>query len=411
MVAELRISVRFLQPYSHGRGDDGLPEWPPSPLRLFQALVASGVGRQVDPSLRSRAIDALHWLEIRAAPEVVAPAAEPGAAPLRLFVPDNVGDKVAKSWSGGGEANLADYRTEKDVRVMRLAGEVVHFVYRDIEGLDLHFEALVAAARSLTHLGWGVDQVVGDAARDGCNMEGERWLPGRRGGTVLRVPVPGTFSALENKHAQFLGRLEGGTFHPVSPLAAFATAAYARATDIEPRPCAAFRLRDPRSGGQLWLEPTRRARDVAAWTRHAAAIACEAWPFGPVNSLVLGHEEQQGASGRPRARFSFLPLPTINPRLDRSEGIARVLIAAPPGKEKEVAWAQSHLAGRELVWKGKVVAYLEPLLASDWVLRQYVATSDRWSTVTPVVLPGHDDRSLGKGERLLRKASPRGFRA
>ena len=34
----LCITVRFLQPYSHGRGDGGEPEWPPSPLRLFQAL-------------------------------------------------------------------------------------------------------------------------------------------------------------------------------------------------------------------------------------------------------------------------------------------------------------------------------------------------------------------------------------
>ncbi|MBK7400904.1 MAG: type I-U CRISPR-associated protein Cas5/Cas6 [Myxococcales bacterium] len=39
--SSLRITFRFLQLESHGRGEDGRPEWPPSPLRMFQALVAA----------------------------------------------------------------------------------------------------------------------------------------------------------------------------------------------------------------------------------------------------------------------------------------------------------------------------------------------------------------------------------
>ena len=34
------ISVTFLDPVFHGRADGEEPEWPPSPLRLFQALLA-----------------------------------------------------------------------------------------------------------------------------------------------------------------------------------------------------------------------------------------------------------------------------------------------------------------------------------------------------------------------------------
>ena len=41
----LCITIRFLQPYAHGRGEEGEPEWPPSPLRVLQALVAAGAGR------------------------------------------------------------------------------------------------------------------------------------------------------------------------------------------------------------------------------------------------------------------------------------------------------------------------------------------------------------------------------
>jgi CRISPR-associated protein Csb2 len=58
----------------------------------------------------------------------------------------------------------------------------------------------------------------------------------------------------------------------------------------------------------------------------------------------------------------------------------------------------------DLEWKGHRVACLEPLQEHDWVLSRYVACSDTWSTVTPVVLPGHDDRDGRKAEKLLRRA-------
>lgn len=403
MPTELRLTVRFLQPYSHGRGEDGLPEWPPSPLRLFQALVASSVGRQVEPEQRAQTVAALRWLERQAPPEIVAPHAESVGEPYRLFVPDNIGDKAAKAWSAGRAANLADYRTEKDVRPVRLAGDAVHYIFQGVDGLGAHLAALRAAARSITHLGWGIDMVVGDASDLTGIVEGERWIPGRHGGPTLRHPVAGTFDALEHRHEQFLQRLDRGTFRPVPPLRVFASEPYARATDVAPRPFAAFRILEPTTGDRLSLDPPRRSRDVAAWTRHAVAEVCDGWPFGSAQMLVHGHADDGGRSD-PQARFSFLPLPTINPRLDRVEGIARVMIAAPSGYNEELAWVRAHLAGHELVWDGVPVALLDPLPPSDWVLRRYIAASATWSTVTPVVLPGHDDRSARKAELLLRKA-------
>jgi len=41
MSSHFCISVTFLDPAFHGRADGGEPEWPPSPLRLFQSLVAA----------------------------------------------------------------------------------------------------------------------------------------------------------------------------------------------------------------------------------------------------------------------------------------------------------------------------------------------------------------------------------
>src|SRR5207244_2784844 len=58
---------------------------------------------------------------------------------------------------------------------------------------NTHRETLKAAARSITHLGWGVDQAVGDAdllADDPpADPAAERWLRSGGGGTTpLRVP-------------------------------------------------------------------------------------------------------------------------------------------------------------------------------------------------------------------------------
>jgi CRISPR-associated protein Csb2 len=220
----------------------------------------------------------------------------------------------------------------------------------------------------------------------------------------LRCPAPGTFADLERKHRQFLGRLETGTFRPVAPLARFDLVPFARATEGAPPPYVAFRLLEPTTGDHLWLDPPRRTRDVAAWVRHATADVSEGWPFGSTSLLVHGHRETSGSNEGDSARLFFLPLPTINPRLGRVEGITRVMVVGRPGLEEQLAWIGSRLAGYQVEWQGEPVAMLEPLATGDWVLGRYLGSGLTWSSVTPVVLPGHDDRSGSKAERLLRKA-------
>ena len=61
MIRYLLFSVRFLDDRYHGLTDNGeSPEWPPSPFRLYQALVAGNArGLTLSNPLR----DALRWLE------------------------------------------------------------------------------------------------------------------------------------------------------------------------------------------------------------------------------------------------------------------------------------------------------------------------------------------------------------
>ncbi len=154
------LSFRFLSPWFHGRGDGAAPEWPPSPLRAFQAVVAAAARAGTLESTRG----ALTWLEQRAAPLIIAPEAVESAVGYRLSVPHNAMDIVGKQWSRGDEGNAAEHRTMKNLRPHRLPEDsVVHYAWQFYgDGSPAH--ALIPAARGVVALGWGVDLVVGDGA-------------------------------------------------------------------------------------------------------------------------------------------------------------------------------------------------------------------------------------------------------
>src|SRR5262245_7720988 len=95
------ISIRFLQRLCCARGDGDEPEWPPSPLRMFQALTAAAAGRWNERIRLEHSVPAMRWLESQSAPIVFAPSGTPAGRKYRLYVPDNVGDLVAAAWSRG----------------------------------------------------------------------------------------------------------------------------------------------------------------------------------------------------------------------------------------------------------------------------------------------------------------------
>ncbi|AWM35563.1 CRISPR-associated protein, family (Cas_GSU0054) [Gemmata obscuriglobus] len=424
MPSQFCITVRFLQPCAHGRGDGEEPEWPPSPLRVFQALVAAAAARWNERTRLEYAVPALEWLAKQPAPTVIASQGVPSGVKYRLYVPDNVADKVAKAWSGGNtSASIADSRTEKDVRPTHLIGKsdelpAVNYLYpigdTDSE-FATHKETLVTAARSVTHLGWGVDMVAGDARvlseEEAANLTGEHWRPAAGASTTqLRAPRAGTLNALAQKHEAFLNRLSADGFKPVPPLTVFDTVGYRRDTEPAAREWVAFRITsvDPDAPNPSFDAPAK-CRDVAAWVRHATGEVCRNWPFSDFASFVHGHTESglQTKGERADERFMYLPLPSIERRGDRREhvgAIRRVLVAAPPGFGERIEWIRRRLPGQELVWDNRAQGLLNALPDSDWVLRRYTENAQTWSTVTPVIWPGHDDHDPEKAARLLRKA-------
>ncbi len=118
MTQHLCISVTFRDPLFHGQGDEE-PEWPPSPMRLAQALMAgTRAGCRGRAWTQDRA-DALGLLA-RQPPLIVGPPAQL-ATRCTYFVPNNDSDTVF---------DRQDRLTSKEARPHRLVGgDTVHYVW------------------------------------------------------------------------------------------------------------------------------------------------------------------------------------------------------------------------------------------------------------------------------------------
>ena len=409
MSSHLCLTMRFLDPLPqyHGRGSNSEPEWPPSPLRFFQALVAGAANRWRGVDFQEKARPALQWLE-EIQPVVVAPAVQAVGFGYRMYVPNNSGDLMTAAWARGDtETSMAKFRVEKDVRPLWLKGDATHFLFPLSNGSCPHFDTLRAASRSISHLGWGVDMVAGNAEilseADVSSLPGDHWVPDDSE-TGLRVPVAGTLDALVKKHEAFLQRLDQRGFKPVPPLSAFRVIGYRRSTDSRRRDLSAFSLLRLDGNGFRAFSPVRHTCTVAGMMRHTTAdvAALAGWPTNERATVVLGHAEDAGTPHRPVGdhRFAYLPIPSIEGRGDgksRVVGAIRRVIVTSFGSDlaSKIAWTRRSLAGAELVAKGRVEpeAFLGSIPRSDKVLRDYLAPTSTWATVTPVILPGYDDPS------------------
>jgi CRISPR-associated protein Csb2 len=408
MTRHLVLSFRFLSPWFHGRGNEGAPEWPPSPLRAFQAIVAAAARAGTLESM----LDALTWLEQRVAPLIVAPDAVESTAGYRLSVPHNAMDLVGKQWSRGEEGTPAEHHTMKNLQPHHLPEDaVVHYAWQ-LDGDEAAAPALITAARGVAALGWGVDLVVGD----GAIVEGARlaelsakltaWAPRSDGRRELRAPMKGTLDDLVRRHTAFLSRtsLADSTLRPPSALSDFAITNYARTNQPRVADFAGFTLMRVESDGFRAFDTARRGMIVAGMLRHAVRAAAEraGWEEARVHASVLGHGDGD------EARLLLVPVPSIEPRGDGAEAVGairRVIVFSTDEQSHDTAWIARALGGTDLFDEktGEVQAVLAATSRTDRMLKRYVSESSTWATVTPMVLPGHDDP--GGLREKLRKAT------
>ena len=142
----LLITVRLLDERYHGVGD-----WPPSPFRLFQALVAGAYGGRwrAEPSPRKDA--AFAWLERLDPPHIASPAKLETRA-TTYYVPNNDLDAV-----GGDPRRVSEIRAGKTVRPILFAPGIPLLYAWPFDDGEAHAQCLCGLAERLHTLGRGID--------------------------------------------------------------------------------------------------------------------------------------------------------------------------------------------------------------------------------------------------------------
>jgi len=417
-VSHLCIAATFLTCRYHGK------EWPPSPTRLFQALVAgakTGVYRQqwsaVEPVLRI--------LEQLPAPEIVAHNAE-RLSGYRISVPNNDADRAAKEWALGRDFDASGLRTMKEVQPREVRpsenGKPHLYYFWKLPGdtTDVHASRLLSSF--LHTLGWGVDMAYADAfladepyiqavaAQDGYS----RYTPAARG-RLYSTPVHGYLDDLCLAYQRYCDR------HSASGVDAFTRARnhgqlpYRRVGVAMP-PVAMFLLRQLDNTSAWFSVPWAFSMRVAAWMRHAVAEALreEGHSESEVNEYVLGH----GSDGHKR-HMSFVPLPSIGgPHADGA--VRRVMLVEPADADGNISellqWKLAPSVLHRLLESGGGPRRTAPVCSlaegsrNESVISNYLPGAPRhvWHSVTPVILHGHNSLrgkfSLRKTEELLYQA-------
>ncbi len=406
----LCVSITFLDPQFHGHADNDKPEWPPSPLRVFQALLsAAKTGCNCNKWSDAHA-KTFYWLEKSEPPQIIAPEVH-ATVPYTCYVPNNDSDKAF---------DRQDRLTGKVFFPLRFNCEdqtTVHYLWT-IKHLDSSndYDPLFVVkqlARQVTTLGWGVDSVVGDSVimttEQIETLFGERWLATKRTTSKgLRIPIAGTLNNLQHRYDLFSQRLmSDGSFSEPPLLTRYKKVLYVSPIQGPTFATSAFYLRNCDGSGFSAFDTPRRALTVAGMMRHAVKEAAEnaGWANDEINSFILGHGERRNSKSHiavgPK-RFAYLPLPSIEGRgTGKSQvvgSVRRILVTSfSENGEDRVAWAGKTLAGYALIPEGKKQpdAFLSKIKESDRendkVLPFYTRASAIWTTVTPIVLPGYDD--------------------
>lgn len=390
----LVISVRLHEGRFHGG-----PEWPPSPARLFQALLAGGsVSRSADTELHR----CLQWLERSgAAPQILSPYVVKGQT-VKTWVPNNDLDSV-----GGDPSRVSELRTSKLASPIIFSPEdVFHYIWPLGESYDVeNAEAVISLARTLYQLGRGVDMAAAEGRiLDDSSLQalvedyiGERHHPspaasGVDGERTLLCPQPGSLSSLVARHQQSLQRFDvrrKETLFRQPPKAKFRPIAYnARAV------YRCFDIRSTVKVGAFSAVPLTR---VSAYTADVRDRIAERLTVAlPSHDSRIRHAfygealESVSAIDSRETRVQIFALPSIGHEYaDRA--VRRLLIRVPlkcPLSPEDVFWACTGLGIHQ---PHGDIGVLEPS-EDTTMMHHYGATSSvrgsfHYESVTPVVLP------------------------
>jgi len=386
----LLISVRFHDGRYHGRLD-----WPPSPARLFQALVAGAAQGEM---LTEEDRCALVWLEALEPPLIAAPPMRPGQG-FKNFVPNNDLDAV-----GGDPQRISEIRAPKFIRPILFDAEtplLYAWTFEEAREALANAKKICAIAERLYQLGRGVDmawawgEVLPSEEADARTLASGCVLhrPSNGVGSApFAVPLTGSFHSLVLRHEKMRVRFQ--TPHDSKPSKKEHDRVFAqppqprfRHVGYDARP---KRLLFDLLGKQApWrldrvVELTEHVRDAAAQRLKdkLPEIADK------IHSAVVGRRNANEADKAARVRVA--PLPSIgHQHADRA--IRRILIEIPPNcpiRADDVEWAFSGL----LLVSNEGEILCELAIAPELGMLAHYGLEDEatalvWRTVTPAALP------------------------
>jgi CRISPR-associated protein Csb2 len=392
----LLITVHFHDERYHGR-----PDWPPSPARLFQALLA---GAAQSETLGGEERRAFAWLESLEPPVIAAPPMWAGQG-LRNFVPNNDLDAV-----GGDPRRVGEIRAPKLIRpILFTVKTPLLYVWAFDEAPEAQENAqrICTIAECLYQLGRGVDMAW--ARGEILSAEDvEARLAAQRGalhrpsdgasGIALAVPLKGSLESLVDRHKRMRRRFQ--TLYESKPSRKEADRKVAACWIFVQPPKPRFRqvtydsppvrlLFDLVGEAASWrldriVELTERVRDGAAQTlkdkRPDEVVT--------IDSAVIGRRSANEADKAQRLRI--MPLPSIGHR-HADHAIRRIMVEIPPNCPLRVDDAEWAFSGLPLTSdQGEILCELA-VAAERSMLRHYgvegAESARLWRTISPAALP------------------------
>lgn len=415
MSNHLCITVRWITERFHGfiDGTEAL-EWPPSPFRLFQALLAGAHRYGLNESLNT----ALGWLEGQVvAPEIFAASHPSSGTVFDHFVPDNDNSLMHRR-SG----------VRKFCPLLLNGSPIVHYLWQLNPDAPPPLEALDELTSTLSALGWAIDQAYATVQVVDFNTFDSdqlvRFTPRFKTTDTLhslRVPKKGSIADLRLVHSRNSVTLanQGERRRKKWPKG-FDRVVYTSTERPIGRPCVVFKLLD--ANDDAYRYPHSKLVHIAGMVRHLAiermkrdpppwTIEDQDW----VNRVVRGKQQSNTEEHR---RFSYVPLPSIGH--EHSDALIRnVMVVAPLGMERELDFLARRLDGELLTPEGdrdeckpetsrpaadQIVLQKFKPPAGKFIANCYLGTSDVWQTVTPVILDGHNKKSKSdKPEAIARE--------
>jgi CRISPR-associated protein Csb2 len=395
-MAALVIYVRLYDGRYHGRGD-----WPPSPARLFQALVA---GAGLSGPLEESDSEALTWLEEQQAPVIAAPRAWQPRRGVLFYMPNNDSDVIE-----GDPSKMAKIRTATKTFRPYFFDGATPFTYAWSFGQETpdHRKAqtICRLAERIYQLGRGIDMAWawGETLEDSdledllAAYPGQVSRPSKNGsGRMLPTASRGSLESLEHRYKafgeRFSYRKEGETVKVVfrqPPKPRFQLTPY-----DSPPSRQMYELRDPVEAKVFAPWPLEHVHGLAVRLRdEAVARLREAMPAraADIDRVLLGRKPDGTNDCPPESRVRIIPLPSIG-HFHADHEIRRVLVETPPAcllRPDDVQWAFS---GLDLVNQddGDVLSTLVRA-DDDSFLTHYGVQDDRthraWRTLTPAALP------------------------